>query len=88
MRKIKLREIIKIKANDDFTLECEMENGDVYRYDMSCLQEESGEMVRPLKDIDYFKQAFVEVDYVTWPNGYSIDGTAIALTGELIKKSA
>ena len=84
---IELREIIEVKANEDFTLECEMENGDVYLYDMTSIKNEHGEMVQPLKDIDYFKKVFVEVDYITWPNGYSIDGTAIALSGKLIKKS-
>ena len=87
-QKIEMREVISVRANDDFTLECEMENGEVYLYDMSSLKKENGEMVQPLKDVNYFKQVFVEVDYITWPNGYSVDGTAIALVGELIKRSA
>ena len=28
MTEIKLRRIFEVKANDDFTLECEMENGE------------------------------------------------------------
>ena len=88
MTKIKLRRVKKVMAMNDFTLECEMENREVYKYDMSSIKNENGEMVEPLKKINYFKQVFVEVGYIIWPNGYSIDGTTISLDGELIKKTA
>ena len=39
---IKIREIIDVKANDDFTLECAMDNGEVYLYDMSYLKDYEG----------------------------------------------
>ena len=49
---IELREIFEVKANDDFTLECEMENGDIYLYDMSFLKKNGGgPMIQPLKKI-------------------------------------
>ena len=83
MGRFQLRKIIKVNANDDFTLECEMENGEVYLYDMSPIKDQDGEMIEPLKAIDYFKQVNVGVNHIAWPNGYSIDGTAIALVGKL-----
>ena len=30
-----IRKILDVIANDDFTLICEMENGEIYKYDMS-----------------------------------------------------
>ena len=36
------REVIEVKAKDDFSLECEMENGEVYAYDMSFIKEKDG----------------------------------------------
>lgn len=85
---IKLREVVSVKANDDYTLECEMENGEVYLYDMSSVKLEEGEMAQPLKDANYFKKVFIEYDCPTWPNGFNVDATNIAMTGELIKKAA
>ena len=86
---IKIREIIDVKANDDFTLECAMDNGEVYLYDMSYLKDyEGGPMIQPLKDISYFKKVYIEVGALEWPNGFDIDGTAVAIKGELIRISA
>ena len=84
---IKIREIIEVKANDDFTLECGMENGEIFKYDMSYLKDyEGGPMIQPLKDIRYFKKVYLEAGVLEWPNGFDIDGTAIALNGKLTQK--
>ena len=85
---IELREVVKVKANDDFTLECEMENGEIFLYDMSSIKNEDGEMIEPLKKIGYFKKVFIEYDCPTWPNGFNVDATNIVITGQLIKKTA
>ena len=82
-----IREVIGVKANDDFTLECEMENGEVFLYDLSSVKEATGEMVQPLKDIDYFKKVFVdEYGCLSWPNGIDIDPAVIVLEGSLIEE--
>lgn len=87
MTTTKLRRIIKVKANDDYTLKCEMENGDVYLYDMSFLHNEKGVVIEPLKDINYFKKVWPEPGSLEWPAGFAIHGNTIARDGELIKKS-
>ena len=83
-----IRKLLDLKANDDYTLECEMENGEIYLYDMSSIKNEDGEMVEPLKDIKYFKKAVIDYGCPTWPNGHDIDPAYIAMKGKLIKKSA
>ena len=80
-----IREVISVKANDDFTLECKMENGEVYKYDLSCVKETTGEMVQPLKDINFFKRVFVdEYGCLSWPNGIDVDPAVVAMDGQLI----
>ena len=84
-----IRKIFEVKANDDFTLECEMENGEVYLYDMSFLKEDEGPMVQSLKDINYFKRVWLDdVGALEWPNGFAIHGNTVSRDGELIKKTA
>ena len=80
-----IRKMIDIKANDDFVLICEMENGEVYKYDMSYLKTyEGGPMIQPLKDINFFKKVFLDYGHPTWPNGYDIDAAYIAKEGEQV----
>ena len=83
-----IREIMEVQANDDFTLECEMENGEVYLYDMSFIHNKCGPVVQPLRDINIFKQVWLDYGALEWPTGFSIHGNTVARDGELIKKSA
>ena len=85
-----IRNILEVKGNDDFTLECEMENGEIYLYDMSFLKNYAGgPMIQPLKKIDYFKRVWLdEFGALEWPNGFGIHGNTVVRDGELIKKSA
>ena len=55
---VDIREIFDVKANNDFTLECEMENGKVHLYDMSFLKNKSGTMIQPLKKNSFFKKVW------------------------------
>ena len=88
-RKMKMiRKLLDLKVNDDFTLECEMENGEMYLYDMSSIKNANGEMVEPLKDINYFKKVVIDYGRPTWPNGHDVDPAYIAMKGKKIKKSA
>ena len=83
-----IREAIGVKANDNFTIECEMENGDIYLYDLSpSIKNSTGVLVKPLQDIGYFRKVFVdEYGSVSWPNGADIDPAFIAMEGKLISK--
>ena len=56
---IRLRKISKIVSIEDFTIECEMENGEIYKYDMSnTIKKGTREMILPLKNSDFFKEFF------------------------------
>ena len=85
---IELIEIISVQANDDFTLECKMENGEVYLYDMSFAREKEGEIFMPFKSVNFFKKVFLEAGALEWPHGLGIHGSTIVKEGQLLKKSA
>ena len=81
-----IRKILKAKVMDDFTLECEMENGEVYKYNMSPVLKKDGPMILPLRDIDFFKKVFIEFGCLTWSNEFNTDGGSVVLGGELLSK--
>ena len=58
-----IREIISVKASDDYSLECEMDNGEIYLYDMSFVREEEGEILIPFNSINFFKQVIIEAGH-------------------------
>lgn len=82
-----MRKLIAVKVNG-YILECTMENGDVYHYDLSLIHKSSGPMVEPLKDQDFFSKVFIEMGYLSWPNGYEIHANTVAREGQLIEKAA
>ena len=83
-----IRNIVDVKVNDDFTLECEMETGEVYKYDMSYVNTGPGEVTEPLRDIKVFKEVWIEWGALEWPSGYGLHGDTIARDGVLISKAA
>ena len=83
-----IRKILDVTANDNFSLICEMENGEVYLYDMSFVKEEEGAVIEPLRDINLFKQVWVDYGALEWPNGYGIHGDTVVREGTLMKKVA
>ena len=85
---IKIRKIVSVAARDNFVLECVMENGEVFSYDMSFLKNENGEMVIPLKKPDFFKQVFLELGHLSWPNGYEIHANTVARDGLLLVEAS
>ena len=83
-----IRDIVAVKAFDDFTLECEMDNGEVYRYDMSFVKGRMGEAIKPLSDIKIFKSVWIEYGALEWPSGYGIHGNTVVRDGFLISEAA
>ena len=83
-----IREVINVKANDDFTLECEMENGEVYLYDISYVNNRNGEAINPLKNINNLKKIYIDYGALEWPSGYGLHGDTIVREGKLIHKVA
>ncbi len=82
-----MRKIISVKALD-FVLECEMENGDFFKYDMSFVKSESSEMIKPLQDLTFFKEVFLELGSLAWPNGYDIHAETVVRDGEQVSQVA
>ena len=77
-----IKRIIDVKVVDDLILECEMEDSAVYRYDMSSILTDNAPMIKPLKNIDFFKRAWLEYGALEWPNGFGIHGKTIVRDGE------
>ena len=83
-----IRKIIDVKAMDNFTLECEMENGEIYRYDMSFILTDNAPMIEPLKNIDFFKRVWLEYGALEWPNGFGIHGKTIVRDATPVSKKS
>ena len=83
-----IRKVLDVKANDDFTLECEMENGEIYLYDMSFILSRAGDIFKPLRDINAFQEVWLEYGALEWSSGLGIHGDTVVRDGRLLKKSA
>jgi hypothetical protein len=83
-----MKKIINVKALNDFALECTMDNGDVFRYDMSFVLDGPGEMLTALRKPSHFKKVFIELGSLSWPSGYEIHAETVARDGELIERQA
>lgn len=78
---IKIVKVLEVKALDAARLWVRFSDGTEGVRDMSDILAEGGRMVEPLRDADFFRQAFLECGVPTWPNGFDID--AINLHMEL-----
>ena len=86
---IEIRRIVDVKAAEGFTLRCEMENGDVYKYDMLRIIEGPGLMVLPLRKFYFFEQVYLgRFGHLAWPNGYEIHANTVVRDGKLISSDA
>lgn len=56
----------------DHRLEFRFTDDSVGEYDFVVLVNESGPMIEPLRDVDYFKRVFLEFGAPTWPNGFDV----------------
>jgi hypothetical protein len=82
-----MKKIIRVEAFEHY-LECEIDNGDIFRFDMSYVLSSEGEMIQHLKDLSFFKKVFIELGAITWPNGYDIHADTVIADGELIKSAS
>lgn len=81
-----MRKILTVKVIN-FIIECELENGDIYQYDMSFIKKSKGPMLNELKEHSLFNKVFIELGSLSWPNGYEIHANTIAREGILISKN-
>ena len=80
--------VLKVATEESFVLICELSDGCSYRYDMSSIQKENGEMISSLKDPSFFKKAYIDSGALSWPNGYEIYATTVIREGEKISDEA
>src|ERR1700694_1592807 len=66
-------DVIGLKRLGAYRLEIAFSDGSVGIRDFADMASRNGEMVRPLKNPDYFARVFIEDGALTWPNGYDID---------------
>ena len=78
-----MRKIISIKAFDYYLI-CILDDGTTYKYDMSFVLQRTGDMISPLRDLNFFKKVFIETGSLTWPNGYDIHANTVAREGQKI----
>lgn len=83
-----MRKITNVKVLNDFVLECTMDNGEVYKYDMSFVLGESAEMLIPLQNPSSFHKVFIEFGALAWPHGYEIHAETVVREGELVERRA
>ena len=62
--------VIEVRANEDYTLSLEFENGERKVYDVRPLLDFG--VFRELKNLSYFKQVRPFMGSVSWPNGQDI----------------
>jgi len=67
-----------VKARDDYKLDLVFENGETGIFDCAPLLDFG--LFKELKDLDYFKQAFVTFGTVAWPNEQDICPDTLYLT--------
>ena len=65
-----MRKVVKVRANDDFSLDLKFDDGSVRRFDVKPYLEY--EVFRELKDRDYFKTVKVAFGTVQWPGEQDI----------------
>jgi hypothetical protein len=79
-----MRDVVKVKV-ENFFLICELDDGKVYKYDMSFVAVRTGEAILPLQKREFFEKVFIESGALAWPNGYEIHADTVVRDGELIE---
>lgn len=80
-----MKRVISAKANDDFTLDVEFNDGSLKRFDATPYLDYP--VFRELKDVNQFKNIKVVSGTVQWENEQDISPETLYLEGEDILKS-
>ncbi len=70
-------EVREARHLGNYRLRVEFSDDTVGERDFAFLARESGPMVEPLRDPNYFARVFVEDGVLTWPNGFDLDPIAL-----------
>ncbi len=74
---IEIVKVIKVEALGGYRLRLRFSDGMQGEYDFSGVVGEGGPMVEPLRNPVFFKQVFIELGTLTWPNGFDLDSVAL-----------
>ncbi len=78
---IEIINITKVDVLGNFRLRVRFSDGTAGIHDFNEIVSESGPMVEPLKNLEFFNRVFISMGVLAWPNGYDID--AIQLQHEM-----
>ncbi len=74
---IEIVKVVKVEALGGYRLRLRFSDGMQGEYDFSGVVGEGGSMVEPLRNLAFFKQVFIELGTLTWPNGFDLDSVAL-----------
>jgi hypothetical protein len=80
-----MKKVVKAKAEDDFSLILEFNDGSVKRFDAKPYLDY--EVFTPLKNLDYFKRIEIAFGTVQWADGQDISPDTLYLEGKDIQKN-
>jgi hypothetical protein len=72
-----LPSVADLRVKDGFVLWLRFSDGAEGEWDFADIVAQTGPMVEPLKDPDYFRRVFLEWGAPTWPNGYDVAPDAL-----------
>ncbi len=67
----------RVRALDNYQLECLFENNEVVIYNMGYVLEQDAPMLEALKNESVFREVFLESGAPVWKNGYDLCPDAI-----------
>lgn len=80
-----MNRVTSVKANDDFSLDLQFNDGSVKRFDAKPYLDY--EVFRELKDLKYFKQVDIAFGTVQWPHEQDISPETLYLEGVALARS-
>lgn len=88
----KIVHVRKLQRLGDYRLKVWFDDGQAGEWDFSELARREGPMVEPFRDPANFSRVFLEMDALTWPNGYDWSPEALhtdmAAAGALSREPA
>jgi len=70
---IELVKVLRVEARPGHILHVVFTNGDEGDADFSWILQSDWPVVEPLKQPEFFRQAFVSFGVPAWPNGFDVD---------------
>lgn len=74
-----MNRVVRVKANDDYSLDVKFDDGTLKRFDAKPYLEHG--IFKELRDLDYFKKVRVAFGTVQWPNEQDISPETLYMDG-------